>query len=143
MSKVTLKQQLRNNFLAIFSIFIAIISLSYNTWRNEATEYNRNVRTSSFQILMSLAELQLLVDYAYYSEQENKDDPIKGWRHVLYIRDLAKTVTPEIQGHADKLQQTWQDNWNQMGENQQSSALITKTIQEHRQAVLTTLKALK
>ena len=35
-------EQLRRNTVALISIVIAVSSLSYNTWRNEKTEYNRN-----------------------------------------------------------------------------------------------------
>ena len=53
----TLRQQLRDNAVALISLAVAISSLSYNTWRNERTEANRNVRTATFELLMRLADL--------------------------------------------------------------------------------------
>ncbi|MDB6105600.1 MAG: hypothetical protein JWO52_5599, partial [Gammaproteobacteria bacterium] len=38
----TIREQLRNNAVALTSLFIALSSLGYNTWRNERTEHNRN-----------------------------------------------------------------------------------------------------
>lgn len=142
--KVTpIKQQLKNNLIALISIVIAIASLSYNTWRNEQTEYNRNVRTSSFEILMSLAELQLLADYAFYSDDSQKYDPIKGWSHILYVNSLAETVSGEVKQNVQSLHQSWQENWQQMHEQEESLVKITNAINITRQSVLTTLKDLQ
>ena len=43
--------QLRRNFVALISLVVAITSLGYNTWRNEASEYNRNQRLISIEVL--------------------------------------------------------------------------------------------
>jgi len=34
-------EQVRRNSVALISLVVAVTSLSYNTWRNEATEHNR------------------------------------------------------------------------------------------------------
>ena len=44
-------EQVRRNLGALISVFIAVSSLSYNTWRNEETEHNRNQRMASFEVL--------------------------------------------------------------------------------------------
>jgi hypothetical protein len=51
----TLRQQLRSNAVALTSLLIALTSLGYNTWRNEHTEHNRNIRAAAFEILTKLA----------------------------------------------------------------------------------------
>jgi len=142
-NKISIKQQIQNNLIAIVSIVIAITSLAYNTWRNEQTEFNRNVRTSSFQILMSLAELQLLVDSAFYIDQKNNAVPIKAWRHVLYVQDLAQTVSPEVKTNADNLHQVWSEHWQLMNEQESSNKQINVAIESNRQLVLSTLQGLK
>ncbi|TLU64766.1 hypothetical protein FE810_09890 [Thalassotalea litorea] len=141
-TKVTLKQQLRNNLIAIISIFIAISSLAYNTWRNEQTEYNRNIRTSSFEIIMSLAQLQLLVDYTYYDDV-NKGDPLKGWSYVLYIRDLTSAMSRSSQHASNELFTVWQQNFQQIDSDKQSIEAVTKAIKKCREQVLAELKELK
>ena len=140
---VSIKQQVKNNLIAIVSIVIAITSLAYNTWRNEQTEFNRNVRTSSFQILMSLAELQLIVDTAFYNENGKNVDPIKGWRHILYIQDLSPTVSIEVKANADDLHNTWSEHWQLMAEQENSNKQINYAIEKNRQLVLMTLQDLK
>lgn len=143
MKATSIKQQLKSNIIALISIVIAITSLSYNTWRNEQTEYNRNVRTSSFEILMSLAELQLLTDYAFYSDDTDKHDPIKGWSHILYIDSLAETVNPAVKKNVEVLHTNWQENWQKMHEQEESLVNITHAIDNTRQSVLMTLKDLQ
>ncbi|MGI9248195.1 MAG: hypothetical protein ACR2QI_04230, partial [Woeseiaceae bacterium] len=62
MSKtVRLREQFQRNAVALISLVIAISSLGYNTWRNEASEYNRNQRLISIEILRNLGDLQQVV----------------------------------------------------------------------------------
>ena len=63
---VSIRKQIHNNAVALISLFIALSSLAYNTWRNETTEEQRNVRHASFRVLESLGELQQVVDFRYY-----------------------------------------------------------------------------
>jgi len=39
-----MREQIRNNMVALISLLIALSALGYNTWRNELTERNRNIR---------------------------------------------------------------------------------------------------
>ena len=55
-AKNSILEQLRRNTVALISLVVAISSLSYNTWRNEATEENRNLRVAAFEILLKLGE---------------------------------------------------------------------------------------
>lgn len=139
---ITLKQQFKNNLIAIISIIVAISSLAYNTWRNEATEYNRNVRTSSFEILMSLAQLQRLTDHAFYGDNPDKYDVIEGWSYVLYVQDLSITVSPKVKNQTDRLHKTWTVNWQQMKESKQSNEAINASIEQTRRLVLAELQQL-
>ena len=49
--------QVRRNSVALISLFVALSSLAYNTWRNEATEANRNVRAAGFALIEHIAHL--------------------------------------------------------------------------------------
>jgi hypothetical protein len=53
--------QIRRNAVALISLIIAVSSLSYNTWRNEKTEDNRNQRLAAFEVLLKLNELQQVI----------------------------------------------------------------------------------
>ena len=55
-----IKKQVRRNAVALISLVVAITSIGYNTWSNEHSEFNRNQRQASFQILLTLGELQEL-----------------------------------------------------------------------------------
>ena len=65
MSQQTIREQIRRNAVALISLFIAVTGLLYNTWRNEHSEYNRNQRFASFEVLIKLNELQELVYLSY------------------------------------------------------------------------------
>lgn len=57
----SLKDQLRNNLVAIISLAVALTALGYSTWRNERTEQNRNVRAAGFELLSEIGALQQVV----------------------------------------------------------------------------------
>lgn len=57
MAKIrTIKEQLQRNTVAIISLAVAVTSLGYNTWRNEASEHNRNQRLVSIELLLMLVD---------------------------------------------------------------------------------------
>ena len=66
---VTLRQQLRNNAVALSSLAVALMSLAYTTWRNERTEHNPNVRPATLEILTTVAEHQRVVFLAQYDHE--------------------------------------------------------------------------
>lgn len=138
----TLVSQLRRNTVALISLVVAITALSYNTWRNELTEYNRNVRAAGFEILTELAELQLTVDFLHYESERDLGNPIRGWARVLLIRDLALIMPSEVQAQAAALYETWRKDWDGLGTTDASEQRITEAIQASREAVLKALKDL-
>jgi len=84
-----MREQLRSNTVAIVSPFAAFSALSYNTWRNEATERNRNIRTAGFELLSEIGLLQQIVFYAHYNQGDQRGDACMGRADVLTISDLA------------------------------------------------------
>ena len=88
----TLLQQVNKNLLAIISLIVALTALGYNTYRNEQTEDNRNIRFAGFTMLQELSELQLLIDYAHYDMDSTKGNPISGWGRLLYVKDMSYEV---------------------------------------------------
>ena len=90
----TIRQQIHNNAVALISLFIAVGSLAYNTWRNETTEEQRNIRHASFRVLENLGELQQVVDMRYYyfpfegSTDREGDLRIRGFGNAAMINDL-------------------------------------------------------
>jgi hypothetical protein len=139
----TVIQQIRNNLVAIISLAVAVSSLSYNTWRNELTEENRNIRVAGFEALKSLGELQTIVDFGHYDKNPELGSPIKGWGRVLFVRDLANIIKGPVPDAARNLFETWQANWEEIGNDELKVERITVEITATRQAVQSVINALE
>ena len=100
-----MREQLRSNTVAIVSPFAAFSALSYNTWRNEATERNRNIRTAGFELLSEIGLLQQIVFYAHYNQGDQRGDACMGWADVLTISDLAALMPAAVGRDAEALRQ--------------------------------------
>lgn len=107
--------QLRRNQLAIISLLVALTALGYNTWRNELTEHNRNVRTAGFEMLMHIAELQRITYLAHYDGDIVEGNPRKGWAEVLVLNDLAEMMPDTPRMGTKKLADAWAANWELLG----------------------------
>ena len=144
LSVSTLRQQLRSNIVALISLVVALGSLGYNTWRNERTEYNRNIRTATFELLGKLSELERVVYLAQYDRDAGGGNPRTGWTYVLLIRDLSSVVPPPVPAKALQLQQVWGENWEGLGrDDEQSVNRIDDAIGGLREAALATVRSLR
>jgi len=128
--------------LSLISLIVAVTALTYNTWRNELTESNRNVRASGFEILREVAYLQLLVDQAFYAPEQVKTDPIVGWTKVNFIQSLTYVMPKNVQVAATDLKIIWQENWEHIDERKRANEVITAANKELEQAVLKSLRNL-
>lgn len=116
---VTIKQQLQRNLVALISLVVAVSSLGYNTWRNEASEYNRNQRLVSIEVLRNLGQLQQVVFHRHYDmDAADKGNARTGWAIVLTIRDLATVLEEPLPVSAENLRVVWDDNWQKLGSDQ-------------------------
>jgi len=138
----TLLQQLHNNLLAIISLVIAMSALGYNTYRNELTEENRNIRFAGFSILQELSELQLLIDYAYYDKNTFKGNPITGWGHLLYVKDMSFLVSADVVAETEALVDIWGLEWQAVRDDVTSNQRVTRSINALRERVRHTIKSL-
>ncbi len=142
--RISLKNQIKDNAIALISIFIAITSLSYNTWRNELTEDNRNQRYAAFEILLKINELQQVVFYNHYEKDlQHKGNPRLGWTYVLTIQDLAMVLPDSSVQSVMKLKTTWDQYWSTLHEDQASKLAIESGIDGVRQEILSLLSALQ
>lgn len=144
MSQQTIREQIRRNAVALISLFIAVTGLLYNTWRNEHSEYNRNQRFASFEVLIKLNELQELVYLSYY-DAEASDNSIfrRGWSKVLVIRDLSAVLDEPLPVRADELHGVWDNQWTGLEKRQKDSLdAIEGAIQKLRADTLDKLKEL-
>ena len=94
----TLQEQFRSNSVALISLTVALIALGYNSWRNETSESQRNVREASFRVLESLGELQEVADHRYYyfpfenNEGREGELRLRGFGQVALVRDLMNLM---------------------------------------------------
>ena len=140
----TLGQQVRSNAVALISLVVALSSLSYNTWRNERTEHNRNIRTATFEILTKLAELERVVFLAQYDHDAASGSPRTGWTYVLVIRDLSQSRRRQCRRAVRELQKAWAENWEGLGKDDEVAVnRIDDAIGALREASLATLKSLR
>ena len=136
--------QIRLNTVALISIIIAVSSLSYNTWRNEKTEENRNQRFASFEVLLKLSELQQVIFYSHYDkDSSDKGNPRTGWSYVLTVRDLSRVLHPPLPAAADELLAVWGENWAGLVENKKNVDLIMDEIDNIRSETLLLLESLE
>ncbi|MCP5230526.1 MAG: hypothetical protein H6926_05775 [Chromatiales bacterium] len=142
---MSLSEQIRRNAVALISLLVAVSSLSYNTWRNERSEVNRNQRTAAFELLLKLNELQQLVFHSHYGNtvaMENDGNPRTGWALVLTIQDLSKVCPGPLQRRADQLNTVWAENWEGLGETQSNADAILDAISDARGTSIEVINAL-
>ena len=139
-----IREQLRNNAVALTSLFVALSSLGYNTWRNERTEHNRNIRTAAFEILTKLAEFERVVFLAHYDRDKRNGNPRVGWTYVIVMDDLAAVMPGKVGPRANELRKVWAENWEGLGnDNEVAVDRIEAGIVNLRNASLETLRSLR
>ena len=154
----SIRRQILDNSVALVSLAVALMALGYNTWRNETTETQRNVRHAAFRVLESLGELQEIVDTRYYylpfetAHVTEGASRIRGFGTVTMVRDLTG-VMPDPAGQAGaELHDLWLRHFlvlHRLDENGQHTAAATQAendltgaIRESRAAVLEVLSRL-
>lgn len=138
-----LRQQLKNNALALVSLFVAFTALGYNTWRNELTEENRNLRAAGFEMLLHISQLQRIAYLAHYDKDQQLGNPRSGWVEVLVLRDLSMLMPVKPQQRTEQLFEAWKENWQHLGEDESSVAAIDNAIKNLRQETLNSIKRLE
>lgn len=138
----SLGRQVQANLLSIISLVVALTALGYNTYRNELTEHNRNIRSAGFIILQELSQLQLIADHAHYDKNDEKGSPIDGWGRVLYMRDMSQLVSPEVAAGTEHLIEVWGRDWSRLEEEEAANERITAAINALRDEVRETITSL-
>jgi hypothetical protein len=140
---VSVGTQIHRNLVALISLVIAISSFGYNSWRNEQTEANRNIRDGGFYLLRELGQLQLVVDRGHYRQDEDAGDPIIGWNRVILIQDMAMLMPETVQLEAQELFEVWDSDWQTIGHDISGVERITAQVDATREAVRQELAALR
>lgn len=135
----SLKDQFRRNAVALISLAVAMVGLFYNTWRNEVTEHNRNLRAAGFEIILTLGELQQIVFFSHYDHDEIRGNPRAGWTRVLLLDDLSEIMPTHVGAATDGLRAAWGENWEGLGSAAVAEERISMAIDTVR---VETLRAL-
>ena len=136
--------QLKGHSIAIISLFVALSSLSYNTWRNEKTEENRNQRQAAFEIILKLNELQQVVFYSHYEKDTaGRGNPRLGWAYILTIRDLSMILKSPLPDQAQSLLEVWEQNWEALTEDVSAKNAIEQGMDDYRNSILQLLDSLE
>jgi hypothetical protein len=136
-------RQLRDNLVAITSLVVALSALGYNTWRNELTERNRNVRVAGIELLAEIGSLQQIIFYAHYAEGDSRGDPRMGWADVLTIQDLAALMPEDVSDEAARLRSVWEADSGDLIESEDAFRRIDGAIDVLRQTTLMELRSLR
>lgn len=137
-------EQIRQNLLAIISLFVALSALGYNTWRNESSEANRNTRQAGFEIIMHIGELQKIAYVSHFDKKNLKQDTRIGWTEVLLLKDLSRLMSNVVQQKTDTLNTAWEQNWQGLSDvDDLSLAEIDIALHELRMEVLQNMKRLE
>jgi hypothetical protein len=138
-----MRRQIRDNLIALISVVIALSALGYNTWRNERTERNRNIRVAGVELLREIGSLQQIIFYAHYAEGDQRGDPRMGWADVLTINDLATLMPADVLRESAELKAAWEENAEGLVDDEEAFRRIDAAIEELRQATLSVLRALR
>lgn len=139
---MTIKQQVERNLVAIVSLVVALAALGYNTWRNEQSEENRNLRTASVEVLLKLGELQEVVFRGHYDRDADAGNPRVGWAYVLTIQDMATVLPPKVTARGETLVRVWTEGWSDLGKEQNSTDAILHAMDALRSEVLAVVRSL-
>ena len=138
-----ISEQIRRNFVALISLIVAVTSLGYNTWRNEASEFNRNQRLVAIEVLRNVGELHQVVLHRHWDmDERDKGNPRTGWALVLAIHDLAMILESPVPDSADALRKTWEQHWETLGPDRASERQIVGALELLREDVHTLLSNL-
>ena len=143
MSHPTLSQQFKRHAVAILSLVVALSALGYNTWRNERTEVNRNVRIAAFEMLKTLCELQVIVDYAHFRMDQRQGDLTQGMGKVLFIRDLAQVIPSPAPEDAELLLASWREQGDRLETDNAAVQRVSEDIYRARRDVLEIIHQLR
>ena len=140
---MNIKEQLRRNTVALISLVIAITSLGYNTWRNEASETNRTQRLVALEVLMKLGELQQVTWHHHFDKDfEDKGNLRTGWTLVLVIRDICQIFDGQLPDSTTSLWETWNEYSNDLDTSREANDAIIAAINDVRQDTLDLLMML-
>ena len=142
-NRVRFRDQLQRNAVALISLVIAITSLGYNTWRNEASEYNRNQRLISIEVLRNVGQLQQVIFHnVWEGDAADKGNPRTAWVYILAIRDLSQLLDGPASASGSELWTAWDEEWDELEPGNESYKRVTNALDTLRSDTHALLRSL-
>jgi len=143
----TFSEQVRRNAVALISLVVAVTSLAYNTWRNEKTEHQRNLRHAAFMLVEEIGLFQSGANRLVYGTDPTDHIWIDSWGRAITIRSLGRLLPTEVETQASALYDVWQGKGLMLIEGEgkarsDAEAALDAQIERTRETVLTTLRSL-
>ncbi len=140
----TILQRMRAESLAVVGLFVALLALGYNTWRNELSEQNHTVRIAGVEMLLKVGELQSVIYLAAFDEKMQAGNPREGEAVVSTLRDLSMFMPDSVQEEASDLVFAWRENWGSLAsEDQLAVAQVDSALNMLRRSIVRELKLLE
>jgi len=137
LSAGSLRAQLRQHSVALISLMVAVVSLGYNTWRNETSEVHRNWREAGFVLTTEVSQLRQIVLYRrYFSGRDDhpmepmRDNQtwINGWGTATSIRDLSSILPDPLPAAGARVYATWSDQAGRLDAANEQAARAEKEL---------------
>ncbi|MEM9531201.1 MAG: hypothetical protein AAGA23_09790 [Pseudomonadota bacterium] len=103
----SLAEQIQRNAVALISLAIAVCSLSYNTWRNETSEHQRNLRHAAFEMVEHLERFQSMVSAMVYASPRRTELLFDAWGEAKALETLATLMPAPASAASKELIQVW------------------------------------
>lgn len=132
---MSLLADLKQQWVGAVSVLIAVTALAASQYRSDITEHNRTLRFAAFEMLKELGALQQLVHQSHFSEQPPADYNLRGWNHVLLIKDFSVLLPAQVTEQTEQLVVDWQQHWPTLVEQRASNDALTQQITATRAAV--------
>ena len=152
----SLRSQLRRHSVALISLTVAVVSLAYNTWRNETSELHRNWRQAAFEVVVEVNDLQQITLYRRYfhGREEHPFLPVRhaetwvtGWGKAASIRDLTSVLPEPLPASGVALHKTWSASIGQLDQGGEAARKaerdMLEALDDTRQATLTLIHQLR
>ncbi len=145
--RIKISDQIQRNAVALISLCIALSSLGYNTWRNETTETQRNIRQASFELIEHLEKFQSLVNAMVYPTPRRVELWVDGWGELKACQTLSTLLPQPIPDAMNSLVTEWSQTVDVLRGDDRSAALaadvnLEKSVDRARSAVLGVMQGL-
>ncbi len=140
----SIKNQLKQNVIAITSLLVALTGLTANISYMEHKERNSNLRTASFQVLIELSALEQITFHLQYDTESAINNARNGWVKVRLVSALSALMPEKVQLSSLKLSKVWKNNWQLLGNNNQlGSDTIIEQISHTRELLISLIATLE